>query len=238
MSGVAKAEAVTYHRRGWCPIPVKTRSKEPNLAELAPYLTRRATKDELSSWLWSGVGIVTGALSGILVLDVDGPEGEEELKKYGHPITPMVRTARGGLHLYFKHPDAEVRTGIRVAPGLDVKANGGYVVAPPSIGPTGEAYKWIVGPDDAESAEVPDWLMHIIERPRRNGAASPVGERIPSGLRNRELPRPTLQTIAASVAEAVGIDAREREKVLPEVKAAIQSWESGKVVPLRLGEAA
>jgi putative DNA primase/helicase len=100
----AKAWAVDYHRGGWCPIPIKERSKEPNLLELRPYLSRRATREELGAWSWSGVGIVTGELSGVLVLDVDGPEGEAELRKHGHPPTPMVRTAGGGLHLYFKHP--------------------------------------------------------------------------------------------------------------------------------------
>jgi len=183
----AKSAAAGYRRRGWAPIPVKGRSKEPNLAELAPYLGRRATGEEISSWTWPGVGIVTGPLSGVLVLDVDGPEGEAVLKEHGHPITPMVRTGGGGLHLYFRHPDADVRTGIRVAPGLDVKASGGYVVAPPSVGPAGRPYEWIISPEDAEPAEVPGWLMVVIERPRRNGTAGPVGARIPPGRRNAEL---------------------------------------------------
>jgi hypothetical protein len=77
----------------------------------------------------------------------------------------------------------------------------------------------------------PTWLVRLLNL--YSGSPNLLQENT-----NRELPRPTLQTIAASVAEAVGIDAREREKVLPEVKAAIQSWEPGKVVPLRLGEAA
>jgi hypothetical protein len=226
MNSAARAEAVTYRQRGWCPIPVKDRSKEPNLVELAPYLQRPATAEELRSWLWSGVSIVTGKLSGILVLDVDGPEGEEELKKHGHPGTPMVRTPSGGLHLYFKHPDTEVRTGIRVAPGLDVKANGGYVVAPPSVGPTGKAYEWVVTPDEAEPAEVR--LLNLY-----SGSPNPL--RAKAG---EEILRPTLETIAAAVAEAVGIDAREGEKVLPEVQAAVRPWTPGKVVPLRLGEPA
>ena len=187
MSAAAKGVAAGYHQRGWCPIPVKARSKEPNLEELAPYLKRKATAEELRSWSWPGVGIVTGRPSGILVLDVDGPEGEAELKTHGHPATPMVRTARGGMHLYFRHPDAEIRTGIRVAPGLDVKAAGGYVVAPPSVGPNGKRYEWIISPEEAALADVPDWLARILDRPRRNGAAGPVGERIPPGQRNREL---------------------------------------------------
>src|SRR5215208_777870 len=183
----AKAAAVEYRRGGWCPIPIKRGSKQTALGQLAPYLNRPATQEELRSWSWSGVGIVTGPVSGVLVLDVDGPEGEAELQKYGHPATPMARTARGGMHLYFKHPEKHVRTRIRVAPGLDVKASGGYVVAPPSVGENGRAYEWILSPDDAELADPPEWLMRLLERERAKGPAAPVGERIPPGERNKVL---------------------------------------------------
>ena len=60
MSAEAKAAAVGYLRGGWSPIPVKGRSKQTSLTELAPYLRRRATGDEISSWSWPGMGIVTG----------------------------------------------------------------------------------------------------------------------------------------------------------------------------------
>ena len=183
----AKAAAADYDRGGWCPIPIKKRSKQTALGQLAPYLNRRATKEELAAWAWPGVGIVTGPVSGVLVLDVDGPEGEEELRKHGHPVTPMVRTASGGLHLYFRHLEQSVRTGIRVAPGLDVKAAGGYVVAPPSLGTNGIPYEWIVSPEDAELADPPGWLIEILERGRPKGPAGPLGERIPPGRRNQEL---------------------------------------------------
>jgi len=189
MSVTAKGAAVEYRRRGWSPIPIKERSKEPNLPELRPYLTRKATKEELDTWRWSGVGIVTGALSSVLVLDVDGSEGEAELQKHGHPVTPMVRTARGGLHLYFRHPEHHVRTGIRVASGLDVKASGGYVVAPPSMGPNGRTYEWIISPEEAKLADPPEWLMSLLERERPKGPAPKIGDRIPSGQRNNALAR-------------------------------------------------
>jgi putative DNA primase/helicase len=183
----AKAAAVDYRRGGWCPIPIKKGSKQTALGQLAPYLERPATQEELRSWAWSGVGIVTGLVSGVLVLDVDGPEGEAELQKHGHPATPMVRTAGGGMHLYFKHPEHHVRTGIRIAPGLDVKASGGYVVAPPSVGPNGQLYEWIIPPEEAEVADPPPWLMRLLERERPKGPAGPVGDLIPPGARNKEL---------------------------------------------------
>jgi putative DNA primase/helicase len=187
VSAAARGEAVEYSRRGWSPIPIKPGSKEPNLRELRPYLSRKATQEELGAWSWSGVGIVTGPLSGVLVLDIDGPEGESELQKHGHPVTPMVRTASGGLHLYFNHPAQHVRTGIRVAPGLDVKASGGYVVAPPSVGANGQSYEWLVSPEEAELADPPPWLLRLLGRGRPKGPAAPVGERIPPGERNKAL---------------------------------------------------
>src|SRR5215204_4039210 len=180
----AKAAAVGYRRGGWCPIPIKRGSKQTSLGQLAPYLNRPATQEELRSWAWSGVGIVTGPVSGVLVLDVDAPEGETELTKYGHPATPLARTPSGGMHLYFKHPEQHVRTRIRVAPGLDVKASGGYVVAPPSVGENGRPYEWIISPEEAELADPPEWLMRLLERERAKGPAAPVGLRIPPGKRN------------------------------------------------------
>jgi putative DNA primase/helicase len=183
----ARAAAVGYRRGGWCPIPIKEGSKRPALARLAPYLDRAATDEELRSWSWRGVGIVTGRLSGVLVLDVDGPEGQAELKKHGHPPTPMARTPSGGTHLYFRHPERHVRTGIRVGPGLDVKAAGGFVVAPPSMGPNGRPYEWIISPEDAEPAAPPEWLMRLIGPRERKGPAPPVGEQIPPGRRNKDL---------------------------------------------------
>jgi putative DNA primase/helicase len=209
MSAAARGEAAEYRRRGWSPIPIKRRSKYPNLHELEPYLYRAATTEELNSWAWPGVGIVTGPVSGALVLDVDGPEGEAELKKHGHPVTPMARTASGGMHLYFKHPEYHVRTGIRVAPGLDVKASGGYVVAPPSIGENGKPYEWIVPPEEAELADPPEWLMGLLGRERPKGAAGPVGERIPPGERNK-----VLASLAGSM--------RRRGMGEPEILAALQ----------------
>jgi putative DNA primase/helicase len=187
VSAAARGEAAEYRKRGWSPIPIKERSKEPNLRELRPYLGRKVTKEELKAWAWPGIGIVTGRVSDLLVLDVDGPEGEAELQKHGHPVTPMVRTSSGGLHLYFKHPEQHVRTGIRVAPGLDVKAAGGYVVAPPSVGVNGKRYEWIVSPDEAEPADAPAWLVAILGRERPKGSTAPVGERILPGKRNDAL---------------------------------------------------
>jgi putative DNA primase/helicase len=181
--------AFRYHHRGFWPIPLKPRSKQTSLRELAPFLKRRATPDELlaDDWQWGGVGLVTGRGPGLLVLDADGPEGEAALKERGHPPTPIARTGGGGLHIYFRHPGGELRTRIRLAPGLDVKADGGYVAAPPSIGPTGGQYEWIMSPEEVDFADPPEWLMGLLAKPQHKGSAPPVGDRIPPGQRNQEL---------------------------------------------------
>lgn len=92
-------------------------------------------------WPNSNVGIVTGAGSRLVVLDIDGPEGEESVKGLNLPATVEVKTRRG-RHLYFRHPGYPVKNRIGLLIGVDLKADGGYVVAPPSKHTAGE-YEWL-----------------------------------------------------------------------------------------------
>jgi Bifunctional DNA primase/polymerase, N-terminal len=117
--------------------------------------TRRGCKDasadpsQIDRWWvkWTGanIGIATGAISGIVVLDIDGAEGratlQELIAEHGFlPRTPVVQTARG-LHFYFKLPQG-VSVPCSTGSGLDIRGNGGYVVAPPSIHLSGHVYEW------------------------------------------------------------------------------------------------
>ena len=99
-------------------------------------------------WPKANVGIATGSGSGIVVLDVDPRHGgdvslAETVERYASlPSTPTVRTG-GGLHLYFRHLGAVACTrGLGGYPGLDLRGDGGYVVAPPSIHKSGNVYVW------------------------------------------------------------------------------------------------
>jgi hypothetical protein len=99
-------------------------------------------------WPASNVGIATGAESGIVVLDIDPRNGAmdtiAQLEAEGKtlPEAPIVRTPSGGWHLYFTHPGGKVPSRSNaIGPGLDVKGDGGYVIAPPSYG-IGGAYVW------------------------------------------------------------------------------------------------
>lgn len=116
----------------------------------------------------SGVAIVTGVVSGLVVLDVDGPEGEAYLSGRELPVTPTVETGSGGRHYYFAHPGEEIRIPgkVRIAPGLDIRADGNYVVAPPSRHRSGRLYRWLDGrrPDEIPLAPIPRWLQDMLTR--------------------------------------------------------------------------
>lgn len=112
--------------------------------------------DQLDRWLcrWFdhgsdvGIGVITGAISGITVVDVDDDAAAELVERTcgGWPITPRVKTARG-WHLWFTHPEnARCRTKAGVAPGLDVRCCGGFAAVPPTRRPDGPAYHWDINP--------------------------------------------------------------------------------------------
>ncbi|MBY0461005.1 MAG: bifunctional DNA primase/polymerase, partial [Gemmataceae bacterium] len=116
------------------------------------------------------VGIATGAGSMIVVVDIDVKGGGLEtlaLWKQEHadfPNTPTVKTPTGGLHLYFKYtPGVGSKTGI--APGIDIRGDGGQVVAPPSIHANGGLYEWLISLLHP-LAELPEWLLDLILNPK------------------------------------------------------------------------
>lgn len=125
-----------------------------------------------SRWPTANIGVRTGLVGaiGLFVLDVDGVKGEETLKelqrKHGPlPDTRWARTGSGGWHAYFRHPVVELaNTARKLGPGLDTRACGGYVVAPPSRHVSGGIYAWHNG---SQAAEVPAWLLGLLRPPTR-----------------------------------------------------------------------
>lgn len=118
------------------------------------------------------VAIATGRVSGVFVVDVDiknGAGGDDSLKdlerEHGDlPHTVEAITWSGGRHIFFKYPERGMgcRTGIR--PGIDIRGDGGYVIAPPSV-IEGRSYAWEVShlPEDTMIAEAPEWLLELLE---------------------------------------------------------------------------
>jgi hypothetical protein len=163
------AWALEYKKRGWniiplfevdgqqcsCPAGAKCTSagKHPRI-RWVDYQTKEITEDQVRAW-WArwpkaNIGLITGAISGVIVLDVDVPHGEKTLRDGGYslPPTPTVRTGSGGLHYYFRHPGFECRnfagkSGKTILPNVDFRGDGGLIVLPPSRNLKG-AYEWLL----------------------------------------------------------------------------------------------
>ena len=138
--------ALSYLKQGLSIIPLKHGEKIPLLQSWKEYQTRKPTEAEVREW-WTkhptaNIGIVTGPISGVAVVDLDGPDGLNAAKSIS--ISSSVRSLTGnGEHLWFKYPTAGVSNAARLYPGLDIRGAGGYVLGAPSIHSNGKRYRWI-----------------------------------------------------------------------------------------------
>jgi putative DNA primase/helicase len=162
----------SYVNRGWAVFPCK------NKIPLTAHGYKDASNDiEQVNRLFAGhqspnVAIATGKVSGIFVLDIDvknGAGGDDSLKElereHGElPHTIEAITWSGGRHIFFKYPERGIgcKTGIR--PGIDIRGDGGYVIAPPSV-IEGRSYAWEVShlPEETMIADAPEWLLDLLE---------------------------------------------------------------------------
>jgi putative DNA primase/helicase len=135
--------------RGWSVIPLRPRDKRPALPSWTPYQKRQPAFEELEQWFWAAptanVGIVTGKVSGIFVIDCDSTEAIAWASEHLPPCEMRVRTAKG-VHLYYPYSgDRPARNKVRARFGgrqleLAVRADHGYVVGPGSTHPSGALY--------------------------------------------------------------------------------------------------
>lgn len=179
-------DALSYGRRGWAVLPCHSPAtsggctcgrtdcaspaKHPRLRR---GLHEATTDPDLIAAWWrrwpdANVALRTGAGSGLVVIDVDPARGGDAslaalTAAHGHPDTLTVATGGGGRHLYFTHPGSAVRNSAGVlGAGLDVRGDGGYVLAPPSRHVTGGTYRW----DSWQApAPLPAWLHDLFQRP-------------------------------------------------------------------------
>lgn len=153
-------------------------AKHPRIA-WAEYQQKLPAEDEVRKWWrqWptANIGILTGAVSGILGIDVDGQEGYASLKAGGTLRATPVATTGKGEHIYCQYPGAGIGNKVRFAPGLDLRGEAGYLVAPPSVHASGRVYAWRLSPENVPLAPAPDWLLKMIGL-----AGAAAGEKAPN----------------------------------------------------------
>lgn len=196
--------------------PLAEKSKFPAIKGGRGCLDASSNHEQVCAWFdafpSANIGIATGEINGVVVIDVDvdeekgvdGKEGLKELEKnLGNlPETWEAITGRGGRHLYFRYPAGHTisNSASSIANGVDVRGNGGYVVAPPSIHQNGRSYQWEVEhyPNENPLADLPGKWVEAIENAAKHGKAGAkhqaqgVGrftlpEKIPEGQRNTML---------------------------------------------------
>jgi len=182
--------ALSYAQRGFAVFPLVPSTKEPATA----HGWKDATRDPaiITRWWWRrahrGVAIRTGRASRLLVLDIDPRHGGDDSladleQKYGPlPSAPTVHTGSDGKHYDLAYPpenlayppgagEISCRVGLGGFSGVDLKADGGYVVAPPSVHPNGKRYHWDVV-HDLESTPLPPaphWILELAARGPNHG---------------------------------------------------------------------
>jgi hypothetical protein len=199
------AYALDYAERGWSVFPIWWPFSAGGCACRRPtcdrvgkhpigFLVRNglmgATTDPGTIRAWwkrcprANVGIRTGAVSGLVVLDVDGDAGlgslRSLLRAHGKLDAAWVRTGSGGWHGYLPHPGEHLGNSQGLlGTGLDVRGDGGYVVAPPSLHGSGGRYHW-PEPRPLELPPMPPWLLALLRPPVHPGRVQ--GQRQRHGL--------------------------------------------------------
>lgn len=201
MSTFAQKAEPYLQKYGWAVFPV-SRNKVPFVKGGCHAASREP--DQIDAWSdefpGANVAVACGEINGICVLDVDNPTGLESLERIWamgfERFAPTVtaRSARGGLHYYFIHPNIRIKNrASMIAPGIDVRSTGGSIIAPPSETEHGR-YEWINAPDAWNHdgivipAPMPEWLRQkaSAERP-----PNPVSTRRNAG-RTYDKPSPVI----------------------------------------------
>ncbi|MFW6028729.1 MAG: phage/plasmid primase, P4 family [Halanaerobiales bacterium] len=174
--------------QGLSVIPVNSVEKGGSLIKSwKKYQDEKPTIFELKKW-WTewpdaGLAIVTGKISNIIVLDIDPRHGgDETIMGKELPSTVTVNTGGGGRHYYYKYPNKLERVNNFIGgnvglPGVDLRGDGGFIYAPPSLHHSGQVYSFEknLAFDQQELAEVPQWLMEVIEIENQNKKNSKIG---------------------------------------------------------------
>ena len=165
-------EAIKYLDAGLSVIPV-SKDKTP-LIKWKEFQTRLPSYEEVQKW-WTdhpeaNIGVATGVVSNLAVIDIDTDEGKEIIKEYipSDLVTPMVSTPKGGTHYWFRCADPKLENNTRALPGIDFRANGGYVIVPPSANGNGRSYNFDISFFDVDLADVPAEYLNKIQHQEKD----------------------------------------------------------------------
>jgi hypothetical protein len=185
--------AMLYLAKGFSLIPLRPKDKKPAIASWKEFQDRKPSEAELKIWFADGtqnnLGIVTGKVSGIVVVDFDSQEAIEFAERNNFPDTPSVATGKG-FHAYYRYKEGVRNFQKRDdLPQIDLRGDGGYVVAPPSIHPSGKQYQWVNGKglDDLSLAELPEII--IAQKPEEKVPLKDLYQGVDKGSRNGSLTR-------------------------------------------------
>ena len=235
------AEAMRYARLGWSIFPCAEGGKIPAIK--GGHGVKDASSSEQVIGLWArrypkaNIGLACGEPSGnIVVVDIDPRHGGDSslarLALAGRtlPLGPKSKTGNGGEHFFFRHTGKLGNSKGKLGPGIDIRSDGGYVVAPPSwLAPSkdgkGGRYEWIVAPWDMMVPRLPIWVSALLTprppkpyTPPKNfeeGASrlrhlAEFAQKAPPGERNNSL------FWAACRAAELAIDGKASEAVIRE----------------------
>ena len=170
-------EALKYISLGFSVMPLRKISKDEKGDKVIgypdgwkKYQEHVATKEEISQWNYENLGIVTGNISDIVVLDTDTYKetfDKELLQSFNLPITPVQNTASGGKQYILRRPKGMIiRNAVCIGTkgsGIDIRGDGGMIIAPPSRTDYGEYY-WIISPFDEPIADIPPKLLELLTK--------------------------------------------------------------------------
>ena len=175
MPQTMREHALEYARRGWSVIPLRYQGsaedlKRPLVDSWEECKTEPSGTDVIEYWWeqWplANIGLVMGAVSGMVAIDLDGPNAMKLLTDRIGTFRPTrsVKTGKG-KHLLFRHPGRPIKNRVKLLSGadsaVDVRSDGGYIVAPPSRHGNGSTYEWI-NPEEIIS-DIPPALMELLE---------------------------------------------------------------------------
>jgi hypothetical protein len=179
--------AIDYTLRGWSVIPINPSTRRPNIQGWTdmPIPSRGQIYKWWRQYPSAGIGIVTGKVSGIFAVDIDYKNGKDGFKALESglenepsldPVSDLIAsTPTGGSHVYFAlKDDMDVRNAVGIMDGVDIRGEGGFVIAPPTwryVDGQRKTYSWLSDPK-VQPSDPPEWVEELLAKGKSSKSAS------------------------------------------------------------------